>query len=288
MRSITPQKVVGDGGDGGRGGSVVIRVSLHLYDLSKFKGNKKFIAANGGRGNGSNKKGKDADDLIIGVPYGTRVICAKEVIVDLVGDKLEFVICRGGMGGKGNYKRNYTMPPQEAQDKHVILDYRIPNDVAIVGFPNSGKTSLFNALTNQKQKVAEYPFTTTSCFWSKAEHEFESFTVLDTPPLKQRKDPDKRIEAVFLKHLLRSKVMLFLSDNACGCKNDFVSLADEISLYDSSFIKNKKVFYLLSKSDKIDKGAYPQGVRMIAEGDSAAVNRLKKDIMTILGKKREA
>ena len=161
--SLSSRKVVGGGGDGGKGGDVILQINPHLYDLSKFKGNKKFIAKDGERGKEKNKKGKDAPALIVNVPCGTRVVEKDQLIVDLINEGDEFLICHGGAGGKGNYKRDYNIPAQEGQAKEVVLDYRIPNDVAILGFPNSGKTSLFNILTGHNYKVAHYPFTTTSC-----------------------------------------------------------------------------------------------------------------------------
>ena len=247
--SRSNRKLIASGGDGGDGGDVRLQISSHLYDLRRFQGKKKFIAESGQNGNSNHKKGADAPDLVVKVPLGTRVLDEdSNLIADLIKPDDDFMICKGGFGGKGNFKRNHTIPAKEGQEKEAILDYCIVNDLAIVGFPNSGKTSLFNLLCNQKAKVAEYPFTTVQCHWAPCDHSFKRFIVLDTPPLKKRKKPDQIIEAGSLKHLLRSKMILFLSDD----QDDFDRLKQEISLYDPELLKKKKFFYLLDKVDKID------------------------------------
>jgi GTPase involved in cell partitioning and DNA repair len=119
----------------------------------------------------------------------------------------------GGSGGEGNFKKQYTLPAQPGQEQEIFLDYRIPNDVALIGFANCGKTSLFNSLTGQSHKVAEYPFTTSSCGLGTAEFNFKRFSLLDTPALKV--DPQDYQELHhFLKHLWRSKILLFFFNSS--------------------------------------------------------------------------
>jgi len=281
--SLSSRKIIGGGGDGGRGGDVILKVNPHLYDLSKFKGNKKFIAEDGERGKEKNKKGKDAPCLIVNVPCGTRVIEEGEVIVDLVKSLDEFLICRGGAGGRGNYKKDYTVPPQEGRACEVVLDYRIPNDVAILSFANSGKTSLFNILTSHNYKVADYPFTTTSCIWAKTEFEFKSCVILDTPPLRRKKAPAEHRENTFLRHIFRSKIIILLSDNFSNFRRDFADLEKEISLYEHSLLKKKKIFYLLNKIDKIDKQIKMKGIIPISAKEGIGIDRLKAKIFNSLG-----
>lgn len=248
---LSVRRFIGGGGDGGDGGDVIIKVSPHLYDLSKFKENRRFIAQDGKRGKETNKKGKFGDSITLSVPEGTIVRNLEgNKIVDLEGEKQEFLICRGGRGGKGNYKKNYTMPAQSGQEKEVILDFRILNDVALLGFPNCGKTSLFNKLTGSAHKVADYPFTTTYCAWARAAE--GSFTVMDMPPLKKSL-PDKPAVNGFLKHLYRSKIIIFLSENFSDFEKEISELKREIDLFDEGLLKNKIIFYLLNKIDKMDK-----------------------------------
>lgn len=274
---------IGCGGDGGKGGDIILKVSPHLYDLSKFKGNKKFIAQDGESGNKGNKKGKDSKDLIVDVPSGTIVREDDKIVVDLVKEGGEFLACRGGKAGKGSYKRNFTLPAQEGEQRSVNLDYRIPNEVAILGFANSGKTTLFNALTNKNRKVAEYPFTTSSCFWAKSEYEFKEFTVLDTPPFKKTKDSKELSENIFLRHIFRSKIILFLSNNSSDFNSDFEGIKREINLYGPSLLKGKKIFYLLNKIDTIGKRRLAHEVMALSPIDTKDITRFKQIIVEALG-----
>jgi len=281
LTNLSSRKVVASGGDGGKGGDVILRVSRHLYDLSKFKGSKKFIAADGERGRSRNQKGRDAEDLIVNVPSGTLVLKNDKVISDLVGEGKEFLICEGGKGGKGNYKRDYVISAGASQEKEVTLDYRIPNDVAILGFANSGKTSFFNALTGQERKVAEYAFTTTTCFWANSDHEFERFVVLDTPPFKKSKDSSPLGENIFLRHIFRSKILLLLSDKALA-EDDYKSLEKEISLFKGSLLNGKKIFYLLSKIDTIDRKKAKKRFLKISVNKPKTIEAVKEKISKTL------
>jgi GTP-binding protein len=240
-RHLPSGKILGIGGGGGKGGDVILKVSSHLYDLSKFKNKKRLSAEDGKKGERDNKKGKDGKDLIVWLPQGTLVKNKEgKVIVDLDEEKKEFLLCRGGKGGKGNFKRDYTTQAKKGEEKEVILDYRIPNDVAILGFPNVGKTSLFNKLTAKNFPVRDYPFTTTNYFWAPVEYEFERFILLDTPPLKKTL-PNKKSVNFFLKHIYRSKILLFLSDNFVDFKKEFSLIYKEIIQFDASLLKNGSV-----------------------------------------------
>lgn len=276
--SLSPRKVISSGGDGGRGGDVILEISPHLYDLSKFKGNKRFIAAPGQRGSSSNKKGKDAESLAVGLPEGTRVFEGGELLVDLVAETVKFLACKGGRGGKGSYKRDFTLPAEDGREKYLDLDYRIPNDVAILGLANSGKTSLFNALTGQNSKVAGYPFTTTACFWANSEYEFKRFVVLDNPPFKISKTGENLAENDFLKHIFRSKILLLLSDNKDSCAEDFKAIEREISLYGKPLTENKKIFYLLTKVDTIEKKK-KGGILPVSANNPESIESLKRKII---------
>ncbi len=187
------------------------------------------------------------------------------------------MVCKGGSGGKGNYKRDFTLPAEKGEEKYLDLDYRIPNDVAILGLVNSGKTSLFNALTGQSSKVAGYPFTTTSCFWSNCEYEFERFVVLDNPPFKISKNLQNLAENDFLKHIFRSKILLLLSENKDSCMGDFKAIEREISLYDKSLLDNKKIFYLLTKVDTIDKKKKDK-ILPVSANNPESIEALKRKI----------
>lgn len=270
---FSSRRVIGGGGDGGRGADIILTTNPNLYDLNKFLVNKKFVGENGKRGKSNNKKGKDAPPLIINVPVGTIVRdLEKNIIVDLCRENESFVICKGGEGGKGNFKKEYSLEPTEGEEKEVIFDYRIPNDVAIVGFANSAKTSLFNSLTGKSFKVADYPFTTTHCAWSPFIFNFFKITVLDTPAIKIKS------ENKFLKHLLRSKIILFTSDNFSNYKEEFRLLKDEILKFDRQILKGKKIFYLLTKIDKINQMPDIKGIFAVSPQKNIGIEELKEKI----------
>ncbi len=277
------RRVIGGGGDGGRGGDVILKVSPHLSDLIKFNDKKRIIAEDGERGKEYNKKGKNGQAAIVYLPKGTEVVDLDgNLIIDLNQDNQECLICRGGKGGVGNFKKLYSLPAEKGEEKEIILYYCIPNDVAIAGFANTGKTSLFNALTGKSYKVADYPFTTTSCVWVPVEFKGLHFTVMDTPAIK-KDSPNIYAQNWFFKHLFRSKIILLLSDNSESCKEDFLRLKKEIGSFDKLLVKGKKFFYLLNKVDKIDKTKRNlKGIMPVSTVDGTGVEELKKKIIKTL------
>jgi GTP-binding protein len=282
---LSPRRVVGGGGDGGKGGDVILKVSPHLSDLIKFNDKRKFIAGDGEKGREYNKKGKSGKDCVVYVPKGTQVLDLEaNLIVDLLEDNTEYLICKGGRPGKGNYKKLYTLSAEEGEEKEVILDYCIPNDLVLLGFPNSGKTALFNKLTGKSYKVAAYPFTTKSCVWAPVEFEFKRFTVLDTPPLKKHLT-EKDTQEIFLKHLLRSRIVAFLSDSPSNYQEDFRILKERVSLFNPNLLKKKKIFYLLTKVDTIDRKELTlEGIIPISAEKDMGIEELKSKIVNFLKK----
>jgi GTP-binding protein len=254
-------RIIGNGGDGGRGADIILRTDPNLYDLNKFRHKKRFFAPSGERGGPSNKKGRSAKPLFIDVPPGCLVKDLEgNPVVDLKAVGQEFLIACGGRGGKGNYKRDYAQEGENGEEKEVILDYRVLCDVAILGFPNVGKTSLFNALTGEAHRVASFPFTTIHCSWAvcepypyiqeRDEYNFKRFILLDTPPLKDK--PQANDWEGFLKHLYRAKILLLLTDDPKECRSQIRKIKEKIAKFDQAYL-NKKFFYLLNKIDKIDK-----------------------------------
>ncbi|MCK9614282.1 MAG: 50S ribosome-binding GTPase [Candidatus Omnitrophica bacterium] len=274
------RRVIGGGGDGGRGGDVILKVSPHLSDLIKFNERRKFVAEDGEKGKEYNKKGKHGESLFVYVPKGTQIVDLDgNLIIDLNEDSQEYLICKGGAGGKGNFKKLYSLPAQSGEEKEAILYYCIPNDVAIAGFANSGKTSLFNKLTGKSYAVADYPFTTRACIWAPVEFESRKFTIMDTPPIKKN-SKNIYLENSFLKHLFRSKIILLVSDNHCEFKSEFSALKKEISSFDKLLTSGKKIFYLLNKVDKIDRNTINlKGVIPVSTIDDTGIEELKKKLI---------
>jgi len=277
------RRVIGGGGDGGRGADVILKVSPHLSDLIKFNERRRFVAEDGEKGKEYNKKGKHGQTLFVYVPRGTQVVdLSGNLVIDLNEDNQEYLICKGGSGGKGNFKKLYSLPASSGEEKEVILYYCIPNDVAIAGFANNGKTSLFNKLTGKSYAVADYPFTTKSCVWAPVEFDFVKFTIMDTPPVKKN-IKNIYLENSFLKHLFRSKIILFVSDSPDSFKEEYAALKKEISSFDKRLIRGKKIFYLLNKIDKIDRNTRNfKGVMPVSTIDDTGIEELKKKIIKAL------
>ncbi|MBN2482901.1 MAG: 50S ribosome-binding GTPase [Candidatus Omnitrophica bacterium] len=239
-----------DGGDGGRGGDVVFVVDSNLYDLSKFRKSKRYKASGGGDGGPQRKHGRDGETLLLHVPCGTIIRDHQEdLLADLLKEDERFFILHGAPGGEGSCQHGQAQCGSPGEEKEVILDYRIPNDVAFVGFANTGKTSLVNALSGQNYKVAAYPFTTSHCRWAVCEYKFKRFTVLDTPPVTAH---DDLREEVFLKHLSRSKIIVVVSDNKEDMQSQRRIIEEKLARFDPEYLK-KKFFYLFSKIDTIKR-----------------------------------
>lgn len=274
---------IGWGGDGASGGSVILKVSPHYSDLSKFSRGKKFIAQNGQSGKANNKTGKKGEDLFIYLPIGTLVYDneTKELIADMNKPDMELKILKGGVGGKGNFKRNYATEGEEGVARQVFLDYRIPNDVALLGFPNSGKTALFNALTGKDYKVAEYAFTTHSLVWAKSEYNFKEFVLMDMPAVYQGSAQGRGMGNAFLKHLFRTKIILIVCDEYDKQQEQAEILIDQVKKFDSKLLENKKLFYLTTKVDKISKREnIKNNVFSIYEENTA--DNLKQEVLKTL------
>ena len=284
MVALVPtRKVVGGGGTSGRGGDCILKVTPHLYDLNKFREKRNYFAPDGIRGRENNKTGKGGEDMIVPVPAGTLIRDLDgQVVVDMLEPDQEFLVCRGGSGGEGNYKRDYTTPAQEGEELEAVLDYRIPNDVAVVGLPNSGKTSLVNALTNRTFKVADYPFTTSWCAWAQVPDNGKSVTIMDTPPVHT--NPARKTDNRWLRHLLRTKIVLFVSDNFQDWESDFTAFKRAVSLVEPGILKGKKIFYLLNKIDTIESKPGKSKAVGICVHDTKGVNRLKEKIFKELRK----
>jgi len=251
------------GGDGGNGGNVIIKASTNLHTLLDFRYKKKYIADNGDSGGNSLKDGKSGQDVIIHVPVGTIVKDAEteELLFDLDADGNEVILAKGGKGGRGNSKfatpTNQT--PRFAEDgkpgehKKVILELKLIADVGLVGFPNSGKSTLISKISAAKPKIADYPFTTLKPNLGIVKYKnFQSFTIADIPGIIEGASEGKGLGHQFLRHIERTRIILFLIDiNSENYQNDFNILMNELKIYSPKLIQ-KKMFLSLSKADLVD------------------------------------
>jgi GTP-binding protein len=251
------------GGDGGRGGDVILRTNSNLHTLLDFRYKKKYKAGNGNSGGSSLKDGKNGDNVIIQVPVGTVVkdFGTEKILFDLNTDKKEIVLAKGGNGGKGNSKfaTSTNQTPRFAEDgkpgeqKKVILELKLIADVGLVGFPNSGKSTLISKISSAGPKIADYPFTTLEPNLGIVKYkDFKSFTVADIPGIIEGASEGKGLGLKFLRHIERTRIILFLIEvTSENLKDDFDVLMSELRSYSPELVR-KKIIVSLSKSDLID------------------------------------
>ncbi len=252
-----------DGGDGGKGGDVIIRSSKHLNSLVDFKSNKKYAAQNGQPGSSANRTGHHGEDLVLVVPRGTVVReSTGQIIVDMT-DIEEHVLLRGGRGGKGNHffrtsvnqAPEHAQPGEEGEELEVNLELKLIADVGIIGFPNAGKSTLISRISAAKPKIADYPFTTLTPHLGVVKFTDEkSFVVADIPGLVKGAHQGVGLGIQFLKHIERTRVFIHLID-ASGMSGrdpyeDFEDINYELRMYDENN-KDKEGFFALTSRPQI-------------------------------------
>ena len=253
-----------NGGNGGDGGDVIIKVDPHMSTLLDFRYIKHYKAGNGEDGKGALKHGKRGEDLWIKVPPGTIVkdIEAQKALVDLTREDQVYVVAKGGKGGKGNaaFKSSTHQAPRRSEpgtkgeERNVSLELRLLADVGIVGHPNVGKSTLLAKLSSAKPKIADYPFTTLSPNLGMVRlNETKSFILADIPGLIEGAHKGKGLGLQFLKHIQRTKLLLYLLDvTSPDIKADYEALQNELKLFDSQLFKLPRVVAI----NKID--LFPQ------------------------------
>ena len=210
-----------DGGDGGRGGHIILRVNPQLWTLIHLRYRKVVRAEHGAPGSFGLRKGKNGEDIVLEVPQGVVVKDAEteEVIQELVEPGQEYILCQGGRGGWGNdhFKSatnqtpRYAQPGEEGQEGWFILELKVLADVGLVGFPNAGKSTLLAAITSAKPKIANYAFTTLEPNLGIVRyHDNRSFVMADIPGIIEGAHEGKGIGTRFLRHIERNSVLLFM------------------------------------------------------------------------------
>lgn len=249
-----------DGGNGGKGGDVIIRTSRHINSLVDIRQNKKYAAPNGQMGMGRQKSGHNGEDLIMIVPEGTVIRSLEgDIIVDMTGIS-EYTLLKGGRGGMGNefFKTSvnqapdYAQPGEEGQEIEVKLELKLIADVGIIGFPNAGKSTLISRISAAKPKIADYPFTTlTPNLGVVKAGDYTSFVVADIPGLVKGAHEGVGLGIQFLKHIERTRLFIHLID-ASGMSgrdpiHDYQDLNYELKMYDEKNADKEGFFPLATR-----------------------------------------
>lgn len=252
-----------DGGDGGRGGHVIIKGNKNLWTLYHLKFTKHIRAEHGGDGSANRSTGADGQDAVIEVPLGTLVKDAETQVplVEIVEDGQTEILARGGKGGLGNWHfrtatnqtPRYAQPGLPLEEKEVILELKVLADVGLVGFPNAGKSTLLSVLTAAKPKIADYPFTTLKPnLGIVAYRDFQSFVIADIPGIIEGAAEGKGLGHRFLRHIERNAVLLFLIPaDETDYAEAYKTLLAELKRYNPELLTKPRLV-AISKSDLLD------------------------------------
>ena len=263
MRNRMTAKGGPDGGDGGRGGHVIVRGNAQYWTLLHLKYARHVIAEHGEPGRGQHKHGADGKDSYIDVPLGTVVKDAEsgEVLVEILDDGQEVIITPGGKGGLGNdhFKSSvrqsptYAQPGEEGLEEWKILELKLLADVGLVGFPNAGKSTLLSVVSAAKPEIANYPFTTLKPNLGMiAYRDDRSFVMADIPGIIEGAAEGKGLGLRFLRHIERNPVLLFLvSADANDIRTEYETLLNELEKYNPDLLKKNRLL-AVSKADMLD------------------------------------
>lgn len=252
-----------DGGDGGRGGHVILRGNKNMWTLLPLKYRRHVFAGNGQSGSGGRSFGKDGDDQIIEVPCGTVVFDADsgEFLCEVTDDGQEVKLLRGGKGGLGNWHfksptnrtPRYAQPGQPAIEKAVVLELKLLADVGLVGFPNAGKSTLLSAVSAARPKIADYPFTTMEPQLGIVEYRGNrSFVMADIPGIIEGASEGRGLGLRFLRHIERNAVLLFMVPaDADDIAEQYNILLEELRRFNPQLMDKERVL-AISKSDMLD------------------------------------
>ncbi|MCB0445137.1 MAG: GTPase ObgE, partial [Gelidibacter sp.] len=252
-----------DGGDGGRGGHVIIRGNSNLWTLLHLKFKRHIKAGHGEHGSSARSTGADGEDVYIDVPLGTIVkdVETDEVIFEITEDQEEKIIVQGGKGGLGNwhFKNSVNQTPRYAQpgipleEKTILMELKVLADVGLVGFPNAGKSTLLSVVTSAKPKIADYEFTTLKPNLGIVKyHDFQTFVMADIPGIIEGAAEGKGLGHYFLRHIERNSILLFLIPaDAPDINEQYEILLDELRRYNPEMLDKDRLI-AISKCDMLD------------------------------------
>lgn len=253
-----------DGGDGGRGGDVILKGNSQLWTLLHLKYQKHLFATNGVNGSSALKSGAEGEDAIIEVPLGTVAKDAEtgEVLFEITQHDEQRILMKGGRGGLGNnhFKTpthqtpRFAQPGEPAEEGWRILELKLLADVGLVGFPNAGKSTLLSVLSSAKPKIADYAFTTLAPNLGIVPYRDDlSFVMADIPGIIEGASEGKGLGLRFLRHIERNSMLLFLIPaDSNNIKEEYKILLNELKVYNPELLDKKRVL-AISKSDMLDK-----------------------------------
>lgn len=253
-----------DGGNGGQGGSIILRGNQQLWTLLHLKYRKHIFADAGAHGEGGCRTGVSGEDIILEVPIGTVAKDSEtgEQMLEITEDGQEVVLLQGGRGGLGNvnYKTSTNQAPREAQpgepgqEKWVILELKILADVGLVGFPNAGKSTLLSKVSAAKPEIADYPFTTLTPNLGVIKYrDHKSFVMADIPGIIEGAAEGKGLGIRFLRHIERNSILLFLIPADAGdIAKEYDILLNELRKYNPELLDKERIL-AVSKSDMLDE-----------------------------------
>lgn len=290
-----------DGGDGGRGGNIILRGNAQLWTLLHLKYRKHIRAENGNGGEGANMTGASGKDEIIDVPLGTiaRHAGSMELLCEINNDGQEAILLPGGRGGKGNaffatstqQAPQHAQPGEPGQEEWIILELKLLADVGLVGFPNAGKSTLLSVVSAAKPKIADYAFTTlTPNLGVVSYRDDKSFVMADIPGIIEGAAEGKGLGIRFLRHVERNSLLLFvIPADARDIAAEFNILLNELEKYNPELLDKKRLL-AISKSDLLDdelraaiKKELPKGIQAVFI--SAAAHQGLTELKDLIWKK---
>ena len=286
-----------DGGNGGNGGNIYFQGSTNVNDLREFRYKKKILALDGVAGKHKKLFGKNAEDLTILLPLGTRITdINSNKIIEIINDKTPILIAKGGKGGRGNteFKSATNQTPRFAEkgtsgeEKKLFLELRIIADVGLIGLPNAGKSSLLSVLTNANPKIGDYAFTTLEPNIGV----MNTHAIADIPGLIEGASKGKGLGVEFLKHIEKTKVLVHCIDSSNeNVEKAYSTIRNEFEQYNSSLLDKPEII-LLTKTDLADETQIKKNVKILEKKhkkvftcsiyDQKSLNRLKQVLESLL------
>ena len=270
-----------DGGNGGRGGSIILRANRHLTTLLDFQYRRNYNAPRGQHGMGSGKAGKSGADLWLDVPVGTivRDSATSEIIADMTTDGQTLVAARGGRGGRGNaeFATSTNQSPRKfehgepGEERAIELELKLLADIGLVGLPNAGKSTLISVISAAKPKIADYPFTTlVPNLGIVRVDEGRSFVVADIPGLIKGAHAGRGLGVQFLRHIERTRALVVLIESTSShISADYRTILKEMKLFNPSLAR-KPIIVALTKTDLLDQ-AQRRALRNVKVGRRPAI-----------------